>query len=269
MKRPLVSITIPTRNSAKTLAETLESITKQTYSNIEIIIVDSSSIDSTPEIANNYPAKFIPSDWKLLGSRDVGFKNSTGDYVLLLDSDQILNPQTIERLVKMSNEFDMICLQEVPYKPRTTLEKLFVADREIINRSAKEHLDPIEGVMLARFFKREVLEAAFNNIPIDKLHDVVAHDHAIIYYEAYKISPKVGILEDAVQHKEPSTLRELWAKNYRYGKSTRELLRNNLYTELLTRKTRFRKGNTKNFKGLQSTLLLILKGIPYYIGLYL
>lgn len=251
------------------MRETLESITKQTYSNIEIIVVDSSSKDSTADIVNEYPTKLIQSEWKLLGSRYVGLKDSIGDYVLLLDSDQILHPQTIEHLVKMSEKFDLICLEEASYKPKTTLEKLFVADREVITQSAQEHLDPVEGVMLARFFKREVLEAAFKNIPIDKLHDVVAHDHAIIYYEAYKVSPNVGILENAVQHKEPSTLMELWAKNYRYGKSTRELLRNNLYTELLRRKTRFRKGNTRNFKGLQSTILLILKGIPYFIGLYL
>lgn len=267
MNRPLVSITIPTRNSSKTINACLETLKNQSYPNIEIIVIDSESTDNTVEIAKRYTNKIINTQWKLLGARHLGCQASKGEYVLLLDSDQILYPDTIERLVTESAIYDMICLEETAYNPQTFLEKLFVADRNLINKLSDVHLDPIEGVMLARFYKKSILEAAFKNIPIDRLHDVVAHDHAIIYYEAYKISSKVGLLRKAVMHKEPSSLFELWRKNYRYGKTTRELIKNNLYTDLLNRKTRFRKGSSFNYESLQSFLLLLLKGIPYVIGL--
>ncbi len=269
MTSPLISITIPTKDSIKTIQHCLESIKNQTYSNLEIIIIDSNSTDTTVRMAKEYCDHIITTDWKLLGARYLGCQASRGDYILLLDSDQILYPDTISRLVAESQKYDMICLEETSYNPQTFLEKLFVADRNLINKLSDVHLDPIEGVMLARFYKKSILEAAFNNIPIERLHDVVAHDHAIIYYEAYKISSKVGLLRKAVMHKEPSSLFELWRKNYRYGKTTRELIKNNLYTDLLNRKTRFRKGSSFNYESLQSFLLLLLKGIPYVIGLKL
>jgi len=266
--RPLVSVTIPTLNSSKTIGDCLENIKNQSYPNIEIVIIDSHSLDNTVETANIYTDKIIDTHWKLLGSRFLGFQASKGDYVLLLDSDQMLYPDTIERLVAESDSYDMICLEEITYSPQTFLEKLFVADRNLINKLSDIHLDPREGVMLARFYKRSILAAAFNNIPIDKLHDVVALDHAIIYYEAYKMSSSVGFLRKAVMHKEPSSLLELWRKNYRYGKTTRELMTNNLYRDLLRKKTRFRRGTSYNYESMQSLFLLLLKAIPYCLGLH-
>jgi glycosyltransferase involved in cell wall biosynthesis len=265
---PLVSINIPTRNSSKTLSSCLESIKTQTYQNIEIIVIDSNSTDDTAGIAGRFGAQVVFTDWKLLGARYLGVEASKGDFVLLLDSDQILYPSTIERLIAESSKRDMQCLEETTYNPKTFLEKLFVADRNLINRYASMHLDPIEGVMLARFYKKSILSAAFKKIQVDKLRDVVAHDHAIIYYEAYKISNKVGVIPKAVMHKEPSTLMELWRKNFRYGKTTREFLDANLYTDLLKRKIRFRRGSAlTDSASLKSFFLLLLKGVPYILGL--
>jgi glycosyltransferase involved in cell wall biosynthesis len=59
MHRPLVSIIIPTKNSARTLAACLESCRSQTYENIEIIVVDNFSSDMTPEIAKQYTEFFF------------------------------------------------------------------------------------------------------------------------------------------------------------------------------------------------------------------
>jgi glycosyltransferase involved in cell wall biosynthesis len=265
---PLVSIAIPTRNSAKTLSSCLDAIKQQTYANIEIIVIDSKSTDETIDIAKRYSAQTISTDWKLLGARYLGLQASKGKYMLLLDSDQILYPSTIERLVEQAQKYDMMCLEETAYNPKTFLEKLFVADRNLVNRFADMHFDPLQGVLLARFYKKSLLSRAFDKIDIEKLHDVVAHDHAIIYYEAYQLSKSVGMVNKAVMHKEPATLIELWKKNYRYGKTTRELLNANLYMDLLGKKTRFRIGSSFTDKeSMQSFLLLVLKGLPYMLGL--
>ncbi len=267
---PLVSINVPTRNSSKTLPSCLEAIKNQTYQNIEIIIIDSFSSDSTIEISNQYRAQAISTEWKLLGARYLGVKASKGEYILLLDSDQMLYPSTIERLVADMEKYDMMVLEETAYNPQTFLEKLFVADRNLVNRFADLHLDPMEGVLLARFYRKSLISKAFDMIDIEKLHDVVAHDHAIIYYEAYQMSKRVGLVKSGVMHKEPATLMELWRKNYRYGKTTRELLDAGLYLDLLGKKTRFRKGSSMTDReSVQSFLLLLLKGLPYVMGLKL
>lgn len=85
--QPLISIVIPTKNSANTLDSCLRSIVTQTYHNIELVIVDSQSTDRTIEIAGEYSAKIIETQWGLLGARFLGFKASKGDYILYLDSD--------------------------------------------------------------------------------------------------------------------------------------------------------------------------------------
>ncbi|MEM4731518.1 MAG: glycosyltransferase [Candidatus Aenigmatarchaeota archaeon] len=59
MSKPLVTIIVPTFNSEKTLQLCLESIRKQTYKNIEVIVVDNYSTDSTVSVAKKYDAKVI------------------------------------------------------------------------------------------------------------------------------------------------------------------------------------------------------------------
>jgi hypothetical protein len=84
------------------------------------------------------------------------------------------------------------------------------------------------------------------------------------------VSQKVGIVSNAIWHIEPNNLWALIKKNYRYGRSTHELVKTGYYKELLRRKIRFRKSAFKDWKlGLQSHLLLLLKGIGHYTGYFL
>ncbi len=269
MSDGLVSVNIPTYNSEKTLEKTLKSISDQNYPDIELIIIDSNSKDNTIHIAEKYNTKILKYDGKLLGARFVGLKESKGDYVLLLDSDQILERTAIKRSVDLIQNYDMLILEEFTYNPTNWLQRLFDADRRFIHRLYKIHLDSLDGVLLARFYRKKILESAFESIPKELMPIVVAHDHAFIYYEAYKVSQKVGMLPDALWHIEPTTLMELWKKNYRYGQTTNDLVKKGYYQELLNKKVRFRKGalDLKNFKyGMQSYFLLMLKGVAYQIG---
>src|ERR687891_2581100 len=152
--KPLVSIIIPTRNSSKTIEECLSTIKKQSYQNIETIIIDSKSTDDTTEIATARGCKVISTDWKLLGARYLGCKAAAGDYVLMLDSDQILLHDTVERSLRLFETYDMLCLEEVSYHSRTLIEKMFEADRRLVFRELQLQMDPIYGTLLARFFKR-------------------------------------------------------------------------------------------------------------------
>lgn len=270
MDKPLVSVIIPTYNSEETIGACLKSVGKQTYANIEVIVVDSYSKDETVKIAERFGVKVVQTDYKLLGARYIGFKKSGGDVVLLLDSDQILERTVIERAVSaLSSKYDMLCLEEFTFEPKGWVQKLFEADKRLVHKLAETHLDPMEGVLLARAFRREILDKAFNNIPKTLFPIVVAHDHAIIYYEAYKVSQRVGILSNACWHIEPSSLWSVIKKNYRYGKSTYSLVKSGYYQDLLKKKVRFRKGASKDWKlGLKSHFLLLIKAVGYYAGYF-
>jgi hypothetical protein len=168
----------------------------------------------------------------------------------------------------------MLCLEEASYHHRTLIEKMFEADRRLIHQEIQEQISPICGTLLARFYKGNLLRQAFEAIPKALLSFVVAHDHAIIYHEAWKLSTKVGIVRTAVYHNEPITLLELWRKNFRYGRSTKALLANGYYNDFIRKKTRFRVSRgiiiiTSSADQFMSSLLLSLKAPAYLLGQYL
>jgi glycosyltransferase involved in cell wall biosynthesis len=265
-----VSIVIPTRNSSGTIEGCLSAIQNQSYQNIETIIVDSKSTDDTTEIAAARDCKVIFTDWKLLGARYLGCKAASGEFMLMLDSDQLLLRETLERSLPLFKDYDMLCLGEMSYVHNTLIQKMFEADRRIIHTEAQIQLHPIHGTLLARFYKRSLLDRAFEAIPKQLLPTVVAHDHAIIYYEAWRLSDRVKILPNAVYHNEPATIFALWKKNFRYGRSTRALIGNGYYNDLIRSKTRPRKTVTRKITRdkLLSSLLLSLKAPAYLLGLY-
>ena len=269
MMKPLVSVVIPTRNSSKTIEECLSTIEKQSYQNIETIIVDSKSTDNTREIATARGCKVISTDWKLLGARYLGCKAAIGDYILMLDSDHVLVRDTVERSLTLFDTYDMLCLEEISYHSRTLIEKLFAADRRLVFSEIQLQLDPVYGTLLARFFKRNLLSKALEAIPKALLPFVVAMDHEIIYYEAWKLSRNVGVLPTAVYHNETATLLELWRKNFRYGKSTKPLLANGYYNDFVRKRTRRFRNTSKGIitaDRFMSSLLLSLKAPAYLLG---
>ncbi len=102
----IVSIIIPTYNRAAEVVEAIESALSQTYSPLEIIVVDDGSTDDTRERLEPYVAgKKITYIFKKNGgiasARNEGIKSATGDYILNLDSDDVLLPEAVETKVKI------------------------------------------------------------------------------------------------------------------------------------------------------------------------
>ena len=233
---PLVSITIPSYNSEKMIPLCLDAVSKQSYPNIETLVIDSHSTDRTSDIAVNYGIRVIKCDGKLLAARYLGLKEAKGAYIALIDTDQILEPLTVERAVGLMDSYDMLVFEEHSYNNEWLIPKLYSASRQITNaRLKKPHaFDPVKGCYPARFFKKGILEKAFAAIPKELIPKVIHGDHDIIYYESYKVSKRVGLLRNAVCHVEPSW-GKLWKTNYRYGASLKSI-KNSCYWELLLKK---------------------------------
>lgn len=272
--KPLVSVTVPTYNSQEVIGECLASVEAQSYPNIETIVIDSLSSDRTTEIATSRGANVITYEGRLLGARHQGLLHSHGEYTLLLDSDQILEATAVERAIPLMADHDMLVLEEMSYQPTSWLQKLFSADRQLIHRDIDDRsLDPFDGTLLPRFFRRELLLKAFEAIPQELIPLVVHGDHAILYLEAHKITSNVGILPNAMYHREPSSIVTIWKRNFRYGRSLRELPTSGRYEELARRRDKgFRKGilRPENLGlGVQSFLLLMLLKTAQKAGYWL
>lgn len=110
MMSELVSVVVPIYNVEKYLGRCIESIINQTYQNLEIILVDDGSPDKCPEICDDFAKKDsrIKVVHKInagLGmARNTGIENATGDYICFFDSDDYIEPDTIEFCVKSAVE---------------------------------------------------------------------------------------------------------------------------------------------------------------------
>ena len=261
--KELVSINIPTYNSEKTLRKCLDAVKLQTYKNMEIVIADSYSKDKTLKIAKEYECKIVLCEGGLLESRIAGAKKSKGKYILLLDSDQILHPTVIERALKEMKEKDYLWFYERAYNRKKLLPSLYDADRILVQKYLGE------GVVLPRFFKKTLLLKAFGNIPEEHIAVCGAQDHIVTSYEVRKLSDKEGMVSNAVEHMEPSDLITLFKKQYRWGETTKDFYKRNVYRKLITKKDRFRKFYwDEPVLSLKSFILRILRGVPYKLGFW-
>lgn len=107
----LVSIITPAYNCSQTLAETIDSVLHQTYSNWEMLIVDDCSSDDTADIAAAYAQKDsriklirMPQNSGSAAARNAAIQNAKGRFIALLDSDDLWKPEKLERQLTFMQE---------------------------------------------------------------------------------------------------------------------------------------------------------------------
>ena len=105
--KPFVSIIIPAYNVQDYIAQTLESCLKQSFSDIEIIVVDDCGSDGSMAIAQSYARsdtrlKIVRNkeNMKLFQTRGAGVRAASGQYVVFLDADGVLEPHAVGRCVE-------------------------------------------------------------------------------------------------------------------------------------------------------------------------
>jgi len=209
---PLVSINIATYNSEKTIRECLESVANQTYKNVEIIVMDSYSIDKTLDIARSYNAKivFAPT---LRDARSAGADASTGDYIFLLDSDQILDNDVIEKCVITCEQegYDGVTLFEKSLITKNTfVERVIAYDKEIFHSLHDD--DPVKGTAIPRFFRGTY----FKKVEFEK-NPPITFEHTIIHRKIVEMGAKIKFIDAYIWHHETTNIRQVARKFFRYG----------------------------------------------------
>lgn len=209
---PLVSIIVPTYNSGRTLRECLVALRNQNYRNIEIIITDSFSKDQTKEIAREFTDKIIDAE-SLALARKKGVELAKGKYILFLDSDQIINPDTIELSVKACEEegYDGVThFERSKIYKNTFVEKLINYDKWIFHSEQDD--DPVYGTAEPRFFKADFIRRIdfLDNPPI-------TFELAIINLKMKNMGARIKFLNAYIYHYETATFYQVAKKFFRYG----------------------------------------------------
>ena len=127
-----VSIIVPIFNSEKYLFDCIDSIINQTYKNIEILLIDDGSTDSSVSICKKFKNKddrikvICKDNTGVSDTRNVGIDKSTGEYIMFVDSDDYLERNAVEIMVKyiIQSKVDVVrCCAKIYNKDNSNYDK--------------------------------------------------------------------------------------------------------------------------------------------------
>lgn len=101
------SVIVPCFNASRTLAAAIDSALAQTYPDTEVVVVDDGSTDGSGEIAESYGERIVlvrQPNRGLSAARNAGVAASSGEFLTLLDADDVLLPECVARRVRMLQE---------------------------------------------------------------------------------------------------------------------------------------------------------------------
>lgn len=113
-KKIKVSIIVPIYNSEKYLSKCIDSIIKQKYKNIEILLIDDGSNDKSYEICKEYLKKdkrikvFSQKNSGPSSARNLGLDKASGEYIIFVDSDDYIESDFISTMMKQNDNYDVI-----------------------------------------------------------------------------------------------------------------------------------------------------------------
>lgn len=270
---PKISIIIPVYNVELYLRECMESILNQTLDDIEVIIINDGSTDSSKAIVEEYRCKF--KKIKIINkenegvsvARNVGVDNSTGEYLIFLDSDDYLEPNMCEVMYKLVNDNNAYVGECAIRKFNDSLEKdsliLHNINNDIEIISSEYALDmylkyEIRGYVWNKIFKRDFFIKNKMYFPVGVL------------YEDMIVSLKACILTNKF------VLINIPLYNYRErnGSASRIITEKNIhdYVGEIDRCIKYCKSNinVKKHKEYLDAFFIMnyLNAIHWYIGLY-
>ena len=168
-----VSVIIPTYNCEKFLDETLGSLTKQTFNDYEIIVVDNKSTDKTLEKVRYYQSKDsrisiieLDANYKQGIARNIGVEKANGEYIMFVDGDDKVAPEFVEKMYdKITKDgADMTMCRWAPFDH-------FTGKINYKHGYANFHRLP-EQFRQQPFTWRDIKEEVFSqsNVPWDKIY---------------------------------------------------------------------------------------------------
>ncbi len=150
---PIVSIIIPCYNQAHFLAETIGSVFKSTYPNLEIIIVNDGSTDNTQEIAEGFTENhrniylLNQKNFGVTHARNAGIEFSRGKYILPLDGDDLISPKYVRDAVEILErrpEVKVVYCEAVKFDGKT--QKPWNLKPFSLNALARDNMIFVSGV---------------------------------------------------------------------------------------------------------------------------
>mgnify|MGYP000546097936 CR=1 FL=1 len=206
-----ISVIVPIYNVEPYLSRCIESLQSQTLSNIEILLIDDGSTDSSGKIADNYSLKdprirvFHKGNEGLSATRNFGLSIAEGKYVLFIDSDDWIDSRMLEFMYQkasVSNSDITVCGVEVEYVKEKRSDILIFEDLEYNadDQNLGDLFLRLEDHKLSNFAWNKLYLLSFlknNNLQFENL--MPAEDF-IFNLSAFKYAKRISVLSSPLYH---------------------------------------------------------------------
>lgn len=194
MTNELITVIIPCYNVEKYLSECIDSILNQTYSCLEILLINDGSTDSTGDICDRYKQKdsrirvIHQSNKGIATTRNIGVKEATGKYIFWIDSDDYVCSYIIEKLYKLLIDYsaDMsICnyiegsCRNYNFQKKDSIIECFEARQGLNYIYKNNHYSFIMAASWAKLIKKSCYDSL--RYPDGKIFEDIYISHHLIH----------------------------------------------------------------------------------------
>lgn len=178
MEQPLVSIIIPVYNAKAHLEACVQSILDQSYKHFELLLINDGSSDGSSELCDELSQKsekirvIHKENGGVSSARNAGLDVARGDYVVFVDSDDVISNNYLEAFIESSDKADLII---------GMIEDLYFDNQGVIVKQKTRHVEaPNCGILADEYYK--LLELL--RVPVVKLYKrSILEDHRIRFDE--------------------------------------------------------------------------------------
>lgn len=198
-----VSVIVPVYNVELYISKCIESIINQTYQNLEIILVDDGSQDSSGEICDLYENKdgrirsFHKINGGLSSARNYGIEKATGDWYIFVDSDDWIDENMVQELIESGEKTsaEIVCCGKTLVNINGQMEKIHIS---------KNLFNSPEKIIPLAVFDKEVGISAWGKIYKKGLFEDIRfpeneiHEDVAIMYQLFMKCRKIGVIDKSL-----------------------------------------------------------------------
>ena len=190
MKMPLISVVLPIYNIESYLDRCMEAVLNQTYSNLEILMVDDGSPDGCPQICDRYAEQdsrvraLHKENGGLSDARNYGIARARGEYITCIDPDDYVDPDYVEYLYRLIDKYETrmsICQHVTEYDNGSVKDHGSSGDElmdiETCLRRMLYH-DVIDTSAWAKLYHRSLFDTV--SYPVGKIFEDIGTTYALM-----------------------------------------------------------------------------------------
>lgn len=217
--KPVITVTIATYDSGRTIKKCLQSIKAQSYPNIDIVVVDSKFYDKKRQLAckkiiSHYARYFLDGPERSI-QRNRGIKEAKGEYILIIDQDMYLSPNVVEECYQTMQQGDYVAL----LIPEISIGEGFWTKCVALERYVSTYLEDGKNEC-CRFFRKKDALLIGGYDPF-----IVGVEDSDFHYRIEKLGSMAKI-KSAIHHDEGRTkFMQRVKKKYYYSKAFREYVK--------------------------------------------